>query len=90
MAFASPPGNDLIVLATGPYLFSKQIPIDETPDHIPGFVYDVKNGESYKTIYYQKNKFKKSLNILDKFIALINSLIINCRRDDSGQRTERS
>ena len=81
MAFASPPGNDLIVLATGPYLFSKQILIDEAPDHIPGFVYDVKIESIksiHKIIYYRKNKFKKSLNILDKFIVLINSLIINC------------
>ena len=87
MAFASPPGNDIIVLATGPYLFSKQIPIDETPDNLPGFVSDVKNKSIHKTIYYRKDKSaEKSLNILDKFIALI----VNCRRDNSGRRTERS
>ena len=92
MAFASPPENDLIVQPNRPYLLSKQILIDETPDNLPGFVYDVKNGSVYKTIYYRKEKSteKSKLNILHKFIVLINSLIINCRRDNSGQRTERS
>ena len=71
MAFASSPENDLIVQPNGPYLLSKQILTDETPEYIPGFMHDVKNGESHKTIYYQKIESVERLNILDKFIVLI-------------------
>ena len=74
MAFASPPGNDLIVQPNGPYLLLKRILIDETPEYIPGFMHDVKIEliESiHKTIYYRKIKSAERLNILHKFIVLI-------------------